>query len=382
MPRRGENIYRRKDGRWEGRYVKGRSKDGKALYGYVYGKTYTEVKNKRLEKLTTISSGDPILAKCDSTDENYYFSVLSDIWLESIRPQIKQSTYNKYKNLIHSYIISELNEIKISDLTVESLQRKCNHLLEHGGKEGHGLSTKTVGDVLSLIRRLLSYAASIGYPVKCSGREFSIKQSAKEMCILCHSEQETLCQYLLQNRDEKNIGIFLCLFTGLRIGELCALKWDDISLENGTIYIHQIIQRIQIHDTPNKKTAVLIMTPKSKCSIRTIPIPSNVVQLLKDTSITKKGYLVTGTEEHYLEPRTMQLHFKRVLEQANLRQVNFHALRHTFATRCVEVGFDIKSLSEILGHSNVTITMDRYVHPSMELKKENMQKLSSLFAVI
>lgn len=125
----------------------------------------------------------------------------------------------------------------------------------------------------------------------------------------------------------------------------------------------------------------MIMTPKSKCSIRTIPIPSNVVQLLKDTSITKKGYLVTGTEEHYLEPRTMQLHFKRVLEQADLRQVNFHALRHTFATRCVEVGFDIKSLSEILGHANVTITMNRYVHPSMELKKENMQKLSSLFAV-
>ena len=112
-----------------------------------------------------------------------------------------------------------------------------------------------------------------------------------------------------------------------------------------------------------------------------IPMPSNVVQLLNDTSITKKGYLVTGTEERYLEPRTMQMHFKRVLEYADLRQVNFHALRHTFATRCVEVGFDIKSLSEILGHANVTITMDRYVHPSMELKRENMHKLSSLFVV-
>ncbi len=381
MPRKGENIYRRKDGRWEGRYVKGRSNEGKALYGYVYGKTYAEVKKKRLERLTEVSNSDDILMKADLTDEGYYFSVLSEIWLESIRPQIKQSTYNKYQNLIHSYIISELNEIQISELTAEVLQSKCNHLLEYGEKKGHGLSTKTVGDVLSLIRRLLSYAASIGYPVKCSGREFSIKQSAKEMCILCRSEQETLCRYLLQHRDERNIGIFLCLFTGLRIGELCALKWDDISLENGTIYIHQIIQRIQIHNNPNKKTAFLIMTPKSKCSIRTIPIPSNVVQLLKDASITKKGYLVTGTEEHYLEPRTMQLHFKRVLEQADLRQVNFHALRHTFATRCVEVGFDIKSLSEILGHANVTITMDRYVHPSMELKKENMQKLSSLFAV-
>ena len=293
MPRKGENIYRRKDGRWEGRYIKGRSKEGKALYGYVYGKTYAEVKKKRLERLTEVSNSGGILMKADLTDKDYHFSVLSDLWLESIRPQIKQSTYNKYQNLIHSYIISELNEILVSDLTAEVLQSKCNHPLEHGGNKRRGLSTKTVGDVLSLTRRLLSYAARIGYPIKCSGKEFSIKQSTKEMCILCRAEQETLCRYLLQHQDERNIGIFLCLFTGLRIGELCALKWDDISLENGTIYIHQIIQRIQTHNNPNKKTEVLIMTPKSKCSVRTIPIPSNVVQLLKDTSVTKKGYLVS-----------------------------------------------------------------------------------------
>ncbi len=117
MPRKSENIYRRKDGRCERRYVKGRSKNRKTLYGYIYGETYAEVNKKRLERMTALSSGDLILIKCDSTYENYYFSVLSDIWLESIRPQIKQSTYNKYQNLIHSHIISELNEIKISDLT-------------------------------------------------------------------------------------------------------------------------------------------------------------------------------------------------------------------------------------------------------------------------
>ena len=137
MPRKGENIYRRKDGRWEGRYVKGRSNEGKALYGYVYGKTYAEVKKKRLERLTEVSNSGDILMKADLTDDGYYFSVLSEIWLESIRPQIKQSTYNKYQNLIHSYIISELNEIQISELTAEVLQSKCNHLLEYGGKKGH-----------------------------------------------------------------------------------------------------------------------------------------------------------------------------------------------------------------------------------------------------
>lgn len=381
MPRKGENIYKRKDGRWEGRYIKERSTDGKALYGYVYGKTYMEVKKKKLEMLTALADRSDTQIKKEVAGKDYRFSVLAGEWLESIRPQIKQSTYNKYFNLINSYIISELDDINMAELTTEILRSSCNHLLEYGGKKKNGLSPKTVSDVLSLIRRLLSYAASTGCPVKCSGKEFSIKQSTKEMCILCRSEQETLCQYLLQHQNERNIGILVCLFTGLRIGELCALKWDDISLDEGTIYIHQIIQRVQTHDNPNKKTEVLIMTPKSKCSVRTIPIPSNVIQILKDTMITRKGYLVTGTEQRYLEPRIMQFHFKRVLEQADIRQVNFHALRHTFATRCVEVGFDVKSLSEILGHANVSITMNRYVHPSMDLKRENMQKLSSLFAV-
>lgn len=206
--------------------------------------------------------------------------------------------------------------------------------------------------------------------------------SPQKRCAFSAAQSKRHCVDIYYNTEMRETSVFFyAFFAGLRIGELCALKWDDISLENGTIYIHQIIQRIQTRNNPNKKTEVLIMTPKSKCSVRTIPIPSNVVQLLKDTSLTKKGYLVTGTEEHYLEPRTMQMHFKHVLECADLRQVNFHALRHTFATRCIEVGFDIKSLSEILGHANVAITMNRYVHPSMELKRENMQKLSSLFAV-
>lgn len=381
MPRKGENIYRRKDGRWEGRYLKGHSEVGKALYGYVYGKTYTEVKNKRLERLAALSDNCNVPVKKKPSDRDYSFEVLTDEWLNSVRPQIKLSTYNKYRNLINSYILPEFKEVQIPEVTAELLQNSCNHLLEYGGKKGTGLSSKTVGDVLSLIRRLLFYASSIDWPLKCSGKEFSIRQSTKEICILCRSEQEILCQYLLQHRNERNIGIFLCLFTGLRIGELCALRWEDISLENRTLYIHQIIQRVQTDKNPDKKTEVLITTPKSKCSVRTIPIPSNVVQILKDTAIIRKGYLVTGTDRCYLEPRTMQSYFRRILERAELRQVNFHALRHTFATRCVEVGFDIKSLSEILGHANVTITMNRYVHPSMDLKRENMQKLSSLFSV-
>lgn len=330
MPRKGENIYRRKDGRLEGRYLKGHSNEGKALYGYVYGKTYAEVKQKRLERLAELSNRCNVPKPKIPSDKAYCFSTLTEEWLETVRPQVKQSTYNKYRNLIESYILPEFDGMQLPDLTAEALRHSCNHMLEHGGKKNNGLSSKTVGDVLSLIRRLLSYASGMEWPIKCSGKEFSIKQTSKEMNILCRSEQEILCRYLLQHRDMRNIGIFLCLFTGLRVGEICALKWEDISLKEGTVYIHQIIQRVQTDQNPDKKTEVLITTPKSKCSVRTIPIPSNVIQILQETDIPRKGYLVTGTEQRYLEPRTMQNHFKRILERADLRPVNFHALRHPY----------------------------------------------------
>lgn len=377
MSRKGENIYKRKDGRWEGRYIKARTEKGKALYGYVYGKTYKETKQKRQFKIAAVSENKPIKT---TTDELSFLTVTQN-WLSSIQPQVKQSTFNKYRNLIYSYILPSLENISFSELTVDIIRDYCNYLLKSGGVRHQGLSTKTVGETLSLLRRIIVFANSSGITIACTGKEFSIKQTSKEMSVLCRSEQETLCKYLIHNLSERNAGILLCLFTGLRVGELCALKWDDISLTDGTIYIHQIIQRIQVEGDKNRKTAVVITTPKSKCSIRTIPIPGNIIQVLKQPTISHQGFLVTGTDRIHLEPRTMQNHFKRVLEKASLQPVNFHTLRHTFATRCVEVGFDIKSLSEILGHASVTITMNRYVHPSMELKKKNMQRLSSLFAV-
>lgn len=379
MSRKGENIYKRKDGRWEGRYIKSRDKLGKAKYGYVYGKSYREAKQKQrdaiilLENSLSKESGEGIPYKSK-------FKTVSYAWISSVQPQIKQSTFNKYRNLLNSYILPYLGDINIHELSVDKLYECCNRLLQKGNKYGKGLSPKTVSDVLSLIRRIIFYADSLGYNITCSGKEFSIKQPSKEINVLTLSEQDKLCQYIVHNQNERNLGILLCLFTGLRIGEVCALKWEDISLEAGTIYVHQNIQRIQIEGSTDRKTAVVITTPKSQCSIRTIPIPAFMNSLLRKANITRRGYLLTG-EKKYVEPRTLENHFRKILSAASIRPVNFHVLRHTFATRCIEVGFDIKSLSEILGHANVNITLDRYVHPSLELKKENMERLS-VFAVI
>lgn len=378
MPKKGENIYKRKDGRWEGRYIKCHDKSGKAKYGYVYGKSYREAKQKQHNAMVKLKdSFESKNQQCISYQSN--IKALSDAWLSSIKPQIKPSTFNKYNNLLASYILPHLGDVNIHGFAVDKLYECCNYLLQKGGKKGTGLSAKTVSDALSLIRRIVCYADSRGYSSLCTGRELSINQPSKEINVLTQTEQDILARYLYDHQSERNLGILLCLFTGLRIGELCALEWSDISLENGTIYIHQNIQRIQIKENDGRKTEVVITTPKSRCSIRMIPIPDFIISVLKNADIERKGYLLTGSKT-YLEPRTMENHFHKILEVLSIRKVNFHTLRHTFATRCIEVGFDIKSLSEILGHANVNITLNRYVHPSFQLKKENMERLSA-FAV-
>jgi integrase len=183
--------------------------------------------------------------------------------------------------------------------------------------------------------------------------------------------------------SERNLGILLCLFTGMRVGEICALKWEDFSFQEKSIHVHNTMQRLQIPDsTTAQKTRIMVTSPKSKCSIRTIPIPDSLIQLIQKEFPNRQGYVLAAVNEKYIEPRTMQKYFHYVQKQCGLVPVNFHALRHTFATRCIELGFDVKSLSEILGHATVNITLNRYVHPSMELKQQNMQKLSSLLAVI
>lgn len=173
----------------------------------------------------------------------------------------------------------------------------------------------------------------------------------------------------------------MCLFTGLRVGEICALRWEDISFSDHTIHVHQTLQRIQNRANSKQKTKIVITAPKSACSIRTIPVPNDLIVILASYKTSSKGYILTNCEQTPLEPRTMQNHFKRALQKSGIAPANYHSLRHTFATRCIELGFDVKSLSEILGHASVNITMNRYVHPTMELKQENMQRLSALLAV-
>lgn len=375
MPRKGENIYKRKDSRWEGRYIKSRSLEGKAIYGYIYAKTYREVRSKLHEKsCATPIAPDPIM----SPD---LFGTLAQEWLSNARLQTKESTANKYQNLLDSYILPFCKNQPLSEFSYVYIEDYCQKLLSSGGKRENGLSPKTVSDTLSVIRSVLKFAIKKGKTVPCDGSSIQIKQVQKGMRVLSKTEQETLCRYLYSEPNPYNIGILLCLFTGLRVGEICALRWEDISFEEQVIYVHKTLQRIQDKTHTGKKTRIVITTPKSTCSIRTIPIPDELLKTLNEIKTVSTGYVLTNSNDKFVEPRTMQNRFKTALEKAAIKPANFHALRHTFATRCIELGFDVKSLSEILGHATVNITMNRYVHPTLELKKENMQRLSSLFAV-
>ncbi len=376
MSKRGENIYKRKDGRWEGRYIKDRTVGGKAIYGYVYAYSYKETRTKLQDAIRDWHSSEQT---CQEETETTDFQSLAEEWFCHMKPLVKESTYRKYSNLWQSYIRPQLGHMQIPDISQSILEEYCTALLTSGGSKGEGLSAKTVSDTMSLIRCVLQFCISKKIVVSCDTRMITVKQCTKKMRVLTVKEQQILCNHIYSDLSPQNVGVLFCLFTGIRVGEICALKWEDISFSENTVHIHQTMQRIQIDETENK-TKIIITTPKSTCSIRTIPLPDELISVLKTVRGSASGYFLTGSDKRWIEPRTMQYHFKSLLKRCKIEDANYHALRHTFATRCVELGFDVKSLSEILGHASVNITMNRYVHPFMNLKRKNMERLSGLFS--
>ena len=376
MPRKGENIYKRKDGRWEGRYIKSRY-GRKAIYGYVYAKSYSEVKKKLNLKRTEYVSGEDRSSNTAQKDTS--FSIISDLWLTSIKSSVKESTWIKYRNTLNSQIIPRIGKVNISSVDYEIVFGMCCEMLMPSDKTVKGLLRKTVLDALSITKAIIKYAERMKLLTDRTALDVSIKLKCSPLRVFSYDEEQLLFEHLSKKVDCTNLGILICMFTGIRIGELCSLTWEDISLDSNTIRIYKTMQRIQTPSGP-RKTKILISEPKSQCSIREIPV-AKTLKIFLEMSQTKKGYILTGNCDKYIEPHTMQNRYKAILKTCGISNANFHTLRHTFATRCIEVGFDIKSLSEILGHATVNITLNRYVHPSMDLKQKNIAKLSELYAV-
>lgn len=376
MSRKGENIYKRKDGRWEGRYLK-RTPDGKTRYGYVYASTYREAKS-RLQKAAALWESNPPRDKNDAMR----LDAVAERWEKNIAQQVKESTFVKYHVIITNHLLPALGDICVEDMTHELIESMSISLLRGEGKNGRPLAPRTVSDILSVLRSILRFARRGGAIIPCDGSSVRIRRPAVDIRVLTLQEQETLCQYLYNNVSPRNVGILLSLFAGLRVGEICALRWEDIALKDRLLYVRHTMQRIQNLEPEGPRTRVVITAPKSVTSARMIPLPEDLARMIETMPGEHAGFFLTGKENTFAEPRIMQYYFHRTLERCGVTDANYHALRHTFATRCVELGFDVKSLSELLGHSTVTMTMDRYVHPSLEHKREHMQRLSRLMSIL
>lgn len=361
MPRMGENIRKRKDGRYEGRYAEGCKPDGTVKYRSVYGKTYAEAKQKLYGAVSgqTVSENRP--------KSKLLVSQVASMWLQSKKPYIKQSTYSHYLSVTEKHINSFFKNKRITEITDSVIQSVSAELM-------HRLKPKTVRDILMIVGQILDYAAEHGL---CAGSRAKIqfpKDTAGTMRILSPEEQQRLIMFLNQEPDLQKLGVLICLYTGMRLGEICGLRWEDIDFAGRMIKVRRTIQRIR---SENSGTRFLIDTPKTQKSIRDIPVPDFLMGYLRERKCSNlSAYILTGTEQ-FTQPRTYQNRFKAYLRDSGLPdEFHFHTLRHTFASRAIELGFDPKTLSEILGHANVNITLNRYVHSSIELKRRNMELFS------
>lgn len=288
MSRKGLNIYKRKDGRWEARYIKSRNALGKPKYGYLYASSYREVRCDLQHTLQL--QGKP--SGSEERTRNSTFELVSMEWLDAFSINFKESTYIRYRTLIECYLMPSFQTVKIEKITKEMVRKLCKHLELHGKKDKTGLSPKTISDVLSVLRRILNYAGTLGIFVDSKVLDIRVKQTQKSLPILSLPEQMILQQYLEEHPDALNLGILLCLLTGIRIGELCALTWEKISISERNIYICQTMQRIQNRVPGSKKTHIEIASPKSSSANRNIPISNLLFGFLERYSLSHTGFFL------------------------------------------------------------------------------------------
>lgn len=309
---------------------------------------------------------------------NCTVSQIAQCWLEDIRISVKESTYTRYWRITDKYILPHLGNVQIVEIDCLCINRFTENMLSNGGMRQTGLAPKTVTDVLCVLKSILKFARQQGYEcASLDGVRFP-QRRARNVSILTAESRELLESLVLYRQDSTSVGVLLSLFTGLRIGEVCGLKWSDIDTKAQLLHIRRTVERIlDLDPDAVKKTKIVVSEPKTANSLRVIPLPAFLGNILADLAGEHDTYILTGTEKP-MEPHCFYLRYRRFMEKNEIGGYSFHALRHTFATRCVEVGFDTKSLSEILGHSNVSTTLSFYVHPSIEQKRAQMEKLNPI----
>ena len=294
---------------------------------------------------------------------------IAEAWKEYKRPYVKQSTMAAYVLILENHVLPEfgdndsLHEHDVQAFVLKKIER--------------GLSVKSVKDILIVLKMVMKFGVKNEW---MTHYEWDIKYPAnnqpKELEVLSVANHKKILDYVQHNFTFMSLGIYISLSTGLRIGEICALKWSDINVADGTITVQRTIERIYVVEGGKKHTQLVINTPKTVNSCREIPMSKELLAMVKPMKKVVNGdYYVLTNEDKPTEPRTYRNYYNRLMEKLDIPKLKYHGLRHSFATRCIEAGCDYKTVSVLLGHSNISTTLNLYVHPNMEQKKRCINKM-------
>lgn len=294
---------------------------------------------------------------------------ITEEWKEEKKKYVKKSTYAAYQLLIQNHIkpyfgdLYEVNEEKVQQFVFDKLDA--------------GLSEKTIRDIIIVLKMILKFGIKNGYLEYIQiDAKFPSKQEKKDFGVLSKADQKKFMEHLRNNFTFKNLGIFICLSTGMRIGEICGLRWCDVDTAEGVIKVRHTLQRIYIIEGETRHTELLLDTPKTANSVRDIPMSSELLKMLKSLNkVVNENYYVISNDIKPIEPRTYRNYYKKLCKQLDIPELKFHGLRHSFATRCIESKADYKTVSVLLGHSNISTTLNLYVHPNKEQKKKTIDKM-------
>ena len=298
------------------------------------------------------------------------FSEVVQLWKTDKKLYVKKSTFSAYVLLLENHLLPVFGKYD-EEITEAEVQKFVHQKL------AQGLSQKSIKDILIVMRMVLKFGTKHKFLVYNPFEiQYPTVRENQTIEVLSRTHQKKVMNYIQEHFTFRSLGIYICLSSGIRIGEICALTWEDIDAENGTIHIRKTIQRIYMIEDGNRRTELLLDTPKTKNSIREIPMSRELLRMLKPfKKIGNPSFFVLTNDAKPTKPRTYRSYYKNLMRDLEIPELKFHGLRHSFATRCIESNCDYKTVSVLLGHSNISTTLNLYVHPNMEQKKKAIDQM-------
>ncbi|WP_379964458.1 tyrosine-type recombinase/integrase [Epilithonimonas sp. UC225_85] len=297
------------------------------------------------------------------------FAQIVELWKKDKQLYVKKSSFSAYVLLLENHLLPKFAEV--NSIEEEEVQQFVFQKLEQG------LSQKSIKDVLIVLKMVMKFGAKYKWiQYTPFDIQYPTVRENQSIEVLTRTHQKKVMDYIQEHFTFRNLGVYICLCSGMRIGEICALTWEDIDTDNGIINIRKTIQRIYIIEDGKRRTELLLDTPKTKNSIREVPMSRDLLRMLKPfKKIVNPLFFVLTNDAKPTEPRTYRSYYKNLMKQLEIPEIKFHGLRHSFATRCIESKCDYKTVSVLLGHSNISTTLNLYVHPNLEQKKKAIDQM-------